>query len=421
MEPMVWILGGLALLLVVVAVRARQNRLSGRAKRTKPKGKAARRKAKAPAPDEAERSGAELPASPRQLYLVRQLLLLSAREAGYSVLAAADAAEALGIEKREKLTVGQSRRICEAAGHLGYCVEPDARLTGKAYRSEERLAAYLSAREESLDPGVYSAAACMLRLGLLVAMADGQVNQRELELLDEQLREVFSLNSQVLRRLHGLRLVLIEQPPQLSQLCRLAAKLPEARREAVGRFLLSLAAVDGEVGQRELEVVRSCLGRLGFRPEQAERALAPLMPRPEPEAPKKADAMPVFRLDRSAVAAIMRETREVAAILAEAMKVEEDENPEPIGDVAEVAAPVAAATMTTEAGDGPPPRYASLYVALVSKPEWTIDEAECLARKHGHMLSGAVEALNEWAIERRGATVFFEDGERLVVESKDEA
>ena len=63
-----------------------------------------------------------------------------------------------------------------------------------------------------------------------------------------------------------------------------------------------------------------------------------------------------------------------------------------------------------------PARYAAFYQMLIGREQWQLDEAEAAARQHGHMLSGAIEALNDWAFEKYGGQLFVEDGERLVVE-----
>ena len=53
---------------------------------------------------------------------------------------------------------------------------------------------------------------------------------------------------------------------------------------------------------------------------------------------------------------------------------------------------------------------------LISKPEWDLKEIDGLARQQGLMLSGAIDALNEWAAEKYGGQLFVEDGGRILVE-----
>ena len=63
-----------------------------------------------------------------------------------------------------------------------------------------------------------------------------------------------------------------------------------------------------------------------------------------------------------------------------------------------------------------PPRYAIFYQLLISKPQWDLKEIDGLARQQGLMLSGAIDALNEWAAETYGGQLCVEDGGRVLVE-----
>jgi len=63
-----------------------------------------------------------------------------------------------------------------------------------------------------------------------------------------------------------------------------------------------------------------------------------------------------------------------------------------------------------------PPRFHPLLTALLERDEWSEDEARDLAREHGVMLAGAVEAINDWAVENFGETLIWDEGDRLVVE-----
>ena len=54
-----------------------------------------------------------------------------ADDTGRAVVEAGKAAAALGLRGLTKLTPAQGRKVCETAGQIGYCLEPDARLTGK--------------------------------------------------------------------------------------------------------------------------------------------------------------------------------------------------------------------------------------------------------------------------------------------------
>jgi hypothetical protein len=58
----------------------------------------------------------------------------------------------LGLPQAVKYTPAQSRKLCEVAGHIGYCLEPDARLTGKGYAAEDRVAVFLRMTDGQPEP-----------------------------------------------------------------------------------------------------------------------------------------------------------------------------------------------------------------------------------------------------------------------------
>jgi hypothetical protein len=47
---------------------------------------------------------------------------------------------------------------------------------------------------------------------------------------------------------------------------------------------------------------------------------------------------------------------------------------------------------------------------LITRERWTAAAAEELARRHGLMLGGAIEALNDWAFERADRPLIDEMG-----------
>ena len=143
----------------------------------------------------------------------------------------------------------------------------------------------------------------------------------------------------------------------------------------------------------------------------------------------------------------MRDTQAVASILQEAMAVDEDVSDEEnegelaaSGDRATIpientgppseATPVAPATPSLSGFTSPPvpessntsqatstaaglhARFQPFYSALVGRSEWPESEAKQLARQHGVMLSGAIEAINEWSHDRWGDWLI-EEGDPL--------
>jgi len=304
----------------------------------------------------------------------------------------------------------------------------------------------------------YAAAACMLRFGMVVASADGEVHPDELTVLLQDLEQMFELNEHERRRLGALRTLITATGPDLAGLSQMAKLLKAEQREAIGKLLLVLAAKDGEVTKEEVRAIRKCYKRLGFAQAEIGHALDALRAYQSDKEPAtiragaaavtgevipRPAAETLLRLNRAAIAQIMADTREVAQMLADAMSLGEPPGQAPFGTpfvppgaetlTAGVATPASwegqAAPAQLSASDAAgmpgdratadstlPARYASFFHVLVSKQEWDLSEVNGLARQQGLMLSGAIDALNEWAAEKYGGQLFVEDGPKLYVE-----
>ncbi len=71
---------------------------------------------------------------------------------------------------------------------------------------------------------------------------------------------------------------------------------------------------------------------------------------------------------------------------------------------------------TLEASPGLQERYAPFWKALRARPSWRREEAVVLAREHGLMLDGAIEAINEWALENVSAPLIDESDGVLMID-----
>lgn len=340
---------------------------------------------------------------------------------------------AIGIEQRTKLTASQSRRVADTVQHAGFAIEPDTRMTARAYAWDDRVAVFLPSDATDSNRSRYLGAACFLQLGLTIAEADGVVDPEELRRLSENIDAVFQLPANEMQRLDALRAVLLSSGADLGAVSKRLETLltPDARRQA-GRLLVAIAAASGNIDRKELTALRKCFRALALPPEQLDQTVAQILPQAgadfvtvaagqsgvggEPIPPQNA-----LRLNREAISAILAETREVATLLATAMS-EESESEQPAPEVTTVvvtAERVSAEPMTSPTGaaadSGLPARYAPFLSALRVRPRWNRDEAVALAREHRVMLDGAIEAINEWALESGGTALVDEvDGVLLV-------
>jgi len=363
---------------------------------------------------------------------------------GITILPAGQLASALEIGNGITLTPAQGRRLCEIADQIGYSIEPDAHFTAKGYAADQSVAVLLKTTDEAVDAGRYLAATCMLHVGIVAALSDDRSKNTDLSPIMKNIESAFQLNEAEHRRLDALRVLASLRGPDLALIAKIAKGLNAERREAIGKLALAIVAADGVVTPSERKALRTCYTKLGFSRDEIDRVIhsvqetsqddpvtvaigatsVPGETIPYPPVDKLDEGL---RLDRAAIAAIMQDTNEVANLLAAAMSSSEDHGDTITpSDVTAVVATVAQApdghehclAQVTAAADlSIPARYANFYDALIAQTKWSLKDAEALARAHGHMLSGAIEALNEWSTDKYGGQLFFEDGETLAIET----
>jgi tellurite resistance protein len=382
-----------------------------------------------------------------------------------SVVGAREVMAAAGVTLTLKPTLAQCRRAAQVVQYCGFGVEPDPRLSGSGWKVSDAVALYpLIDEGDVFDNGLsfaarYQATACVLSVGMAVAQADGETHEDETAELSRQLRQAFDLRPEEYRRLEARRLLLTPTGSDLTDAMRSAKKLPPTVKAAVGQMAIAMAAADGVVTDEELAAAKKVYRAIGLEPAEVETAIHALLAPPDAPAAGRADvdepvvvaegvpaaegeAIPLpkkatepktrgLRLDRAAVAAIMRDTEEVARMLAEAMATQGAEEIAEETDGTNFSAPAIVsvtppqpATSVAEAQpdtsvplDRVPVRFRGICEALLARGEWPADEAQRLASEHKVMLAGALEQLNDWAVEHYGAPVFIVDGDRLLVET----
>lgn len=373
----------------------------------------------------------------------------SATEGGPFVRIGALAAAA-GIESRPTLTVKQSRELASTAEHVGYCLEPDPRITGAAYPWDQLVAVFLRMDDTQPDVPRYAGAACMLQLGMSIAAADGEAAEAETAIVTSSIDSSFHLTDHERRRLEALRDLITKTGADAGGLAkRLQESLRPEQRASVGKLLVAIAGADGRVSNAEVKALRKAYRTLGLEPTALDQTLAgiaagptdePVTVRPASAGTGRSERIPPppgeevgagvaeLRLDRAAVAAIMAETREVAELLAKAMNVEETEEsstheraPAPVARPASSTLPPSGMTSAppvtpTSTLSGLAARYQPVLAELLTRDIWSAAEAAEMARRHGMPVSGAIEAINDWALESTGSPLLHEDGDQVVLD-----
>lgn len=343
-----------------------------------------------------------------------QVVTRHADEEGLVLLPVSELAPLQEIKTRPRLTIKQSQGLVQTAEVVGLAVEPDARMTGRAYAWDELVAIYRpDGAEQGTDTGGYAGAALLLELGMAVAAADGVITDDEVAHIMRFLESQFAFDQAQTRRLEQRRHVLQRQHPSLTRLGkRLATALAVEQRERLGQFLVGLAASNGELNEPTLAAVKKAHKALGINAALLDSLVDHLRSSCQ-AAPGIAQAgqpsvAAEIVLNQDLVRQILADTQAVAGMLS---KVLQDADEPPAWTVKPKPAAPGANRFT-----GLPASYQPLATALLAQKEWGRAAFQEEVRRHRLMPSAALDRINEWAMENFEDVLILEQGDRLVIQ-----
>ncbi|ADG66915.1 hypothetical protein Plim_1078 [Planctopirus limnophila DSM 3776] len=347
-------------------------------------------------------------------------------EDGWTVVPIGELAKLEGISERKKLTKSQSMELALTATHMRLALEPDPRLTGKAYDWDQPVNVFPASEELSEDIASYHAAAVVMELGVAIAAADGQIDPIELGRLGTHLETQFQLSAQDSLRLEYLRYLLTKYPPtEFSAARTLQKNLTVPQRKQVGEFLVGIAAADEVIDPAEVKALGKAYRALGLETSDLKQLLQSISIPAQAVASTAAQASETFQLDLNRINAIMTETAKVTQFLRDALREDfEVDNADvelPTHSTESVSAlivPVATSqeTLADSRFEGLSSRLVPFARFLIAEEQWPLKSLETEARSRGLMLGAAIEQINEWAFDRLPDALLIEDGEFIVVQ-----
>jgi uncharacterized tellurite resistance protein B-like protein len=321
-----------------------------------------------------------------------------------------------------KLSRQESETLCRFLADHGIGVEPDPRFAGSGIGAGLRVLFGIDAASQA-EQGVseeYRSALILVQVSAAVAVAD-TASDAEQDYLVEHLGSGLKLSPAELRRLRARLELLLADRVKLTGLTAKLAELTEQQRTQIAQFCLDVAAADGSVSPRETAVLTKIFKMLGVSPPSATHAngeapppsgpasggpVQVLPPRsgaarhalpqapaePAPTAPTRPVAKAGFQLDTAAIAAKIAESSQVSAMLA-ALFADDDDQPEP---------PPPAADVGPALIDGLDKAHSALLHELATGTSWSRGALAQVCARLGLLPDGALEALNEAALDRTG-------------------
>jgi uncharacterized tellurite resistance protein B-like protein len=345
-----------------------------------------------------------------------------AAEDGFIGVPIAKLAEIQGIGKRKKLTLKQSKSLADTAHWVGYSIEPDTRLTMRTYSWDDTVAVFRPDGEATLPQDHrYISAAMILETGVSVAAADGTVTQEEMAQIGQFVEEQFRLDCAEARRLKQLKQLYVARPPALSGVAKSLRKtLSQEQRETVGRFLVGLAAANGEITKPMLKSLRNAYRVMKLEVTHLNRLLDELKPAtdtavapPGPSSSGDARTVQATHLNQDLIRQIMVDTNAVAEMLGQAFQ-EEDETDDSKSPPAVVCTTTPGASAPPAEFAGLPERFVPVLQALLERATLAPDAFDALVRAWGLLPADTMSRINEWAETEFGDTLI-EEGDPLII------
>ncbi|MET7397135.1 TerB N-terminal domain-containing protein [Dactylosporangium sp. NPDC005572] len=332
------------------------------------------------------------------------------------VIDAADLLRFWGPVTPGKATKAESVGLVQLLGRLGFGVEPDVRMGGPTLAEGPAVLFRCGPDAPASARPPYLAVTLLLHLAVAVSQADGEVSAAEHEHLVGHVRQAFQLTAAETDRLAAHTRWLTATGVKLTGLKRRLAGLDAATKRDIAEFAVSVAAVDGVVSPGEVATLTKIyklldldggdvFGRLHDavsgpvvvreRAPVDDEHLLPPRPARRPASPMTRTG---FALDDAAIAAKLADTASVSALLATIFVEDEPQDAAP-GKPADPPQPAVAAV------DGLDAAHSRLIRLLAAKPSWSRLEFDRLAAECGLLPAGALDVLNEAALDRLGDTV----------------
>ena len=357
--------------------------------------------------------------------------------AGFHLTEIGQLAVLTGIERSEKLTPAQLKKIAARAADVGYAMEPEPRVRTKGMEWRSEVLVWRSPNTEAPDAKLYGSVSAMLSLAMTVAMADGIFTPEEQEAVNSFLAELFTLDSEMLTRVEAIKQLMARDSRRLDAVAKtLRATRTPKELAKLAAVLVAIAAADGTIAETEEKALRTLYRNLGLPAADLAAAITKTGARLERDAavevqpaspgaggvpiPRPPEEAPKLRLDRAAIDAIVADTRDVAAILSEVFEAADEAGapesaPEPSSSHGQ--APAAklvelprASEATAALAEGLDVRYHAALEELLSRDAWAQADVRHMAERHRLMPGAILDTINAWSDDFLGDFLIEETG-----------
>ena len=328
------------------------------------------------------------------------------------------------LQKPDRFSKKESVLLAQVLEKNGFGMEPDVRFSGLKPSPDEQLAVFRQNGDAPTAPSpAFEAAALVMRLAAMVSAADGEISSAEEQELEQHIETSLSLEAGERRRLHAHKEWQLKHDRGMAGLKSQIEGLSGSQRETIGEFLVTIAAADGHIDPGEVKILQKLYKQLGLDPDRVVSDLHGVSSEPvtvKPATPREGYSIPKqpgqptggpegatsgdgrAALDSEALQRKLAETTQVSTLLQGVFG--ED-------DADEAVEPTEGAVSQVPTIDGLDAEHSALLRQLGESDTWDRATLEGLADRHGLMLEGALDTINDAAFDYCDAPCLEEDGD----------
>ena len=328
----------------------------------------------------------------------------------------------------EKLSKAEATGFAQFLEKLGFGIEPDPRISSALPSLKTQSAIFRSpdAKKPAELSATYFTATLIAQMALATASGDQMPSAIEQTYLQSQIESVVVLEPAERSRFAAHLQWLLQEKPTLRGLKARLDRIGADHRNEIARFLVHVAAADGQITPSEVKLLEKAYTMLDRDPQLLysdihDRSTTPTKVRSAHEPvtvrdaahteghpippPQRSKQKAGLALDMELVQSKLAESQEVSSLLADIFSEEPQPEPKPAKKSPKKAAGKRSASKAAELKPvrtvaGLDEAHSELLLAIAQKTEWQRAELEAIAAGLSLMLDGALEVINDAAFDR---------------------
>jgi uncharacterized tellurite resistance protein B-like protein len=326
----------------------------------------------------------------------------------FNLISAKDLLKFWHYDEKNSISKKEAENISGLLEKLGYGIEPDIRYHGMKIDSQGTIVLFKAGNSKFVQPDEsFFSMSLLLRLGAIVAHADGTFCDQEKSYFSKLIDQQIHLKSEQKFRLSAYLEWLLHTPPNMAGLKNRFSALDQDQKKNIAEIMLQTANADGVIDPEEIKQLEKIYKMLGLATESViEHLHSYKAANREPVTIQKANAgkteytipkEPVgekegFVLDIQKIGLIEKDTKEIQSILKPIFSDEEQSSEIELHHPKQVESDI----------QGLSTKHAELFHKLISQKQWSRDELSIICKDLELMVDGALETLNEFALEKVG-------------------